>query len=50
MQEQLSDQISPRRFQTWLLGSLSVVAMMLAAIGVLGVMLRIEFGRVRQML
>jgi MacB-like periplasmic core domain len=38
MQEQLSDQISPRRFQTWLLGSLSVVAMMLAAIGVLGVM------------
>jgi predicted permease len=38
MEEQLASQISPRRFQTWLLSLFSVIAMVLAAIGIFGVM------------
>jgi len=38
MEAQLSDQISPRRFQTWLLGLFSVIALTLASVGIFGVM------------
>jgi predicted permease len=38
MDEQLAEQLSPRRFQTSLLGLFSGIAMMLAAIGIFGVM------------
>ena len=38
MEEQLASQISPRRFQTWLLSLFSVMAMLLAAIGIFAVM------------
>jgi putative ABC transport system permease protein len=38
MEQQLASQISPRRFQTWLLSLFSVMAMLLAAIGIFGVM------------
>jgi Acidobacterial duplicated orphan permease len=38
MEEQLADQLSPRRFQTSLLGLFSGTAMVLAAVGIFGVM------------
>jgi putative ABC transport system permease protein len=38
VEQQLSDQISPRRFQTWLLALFSLVALVLATIGIYAVM------------
>jgi predicted permease len=38
LEQQLSDQISPRRFQTWLLSLFSLVALVLASVGIYGVM------------
>ncbi len=38
MEEMLSEQISQRRFQTWLLGLFSVIALLLASAGIHGVM------------
>ena len=38
MEEQLAEQLSPRRFQTSLLGLFSVIAMVLAVVGTFGVM------------
>jgi putative ABC transport system permease protein len=38
MEQQLADQLSPRRFQTSLLGLFSGIAMVLAVVGVFGVM------------
>lgn len=38
VERQLSDQISARRFQTWLLSLFSVTALVLASIGIYGVM------------
>ena len=38
LEQQLSDQIAPRRFQTWLLSLFSLVALVLASIGIYGVM------------
>jgi len=38
MQEQLSQQLSPRRFQTQLLGLFSVIALLLACLGIFGTM------------
>jgi putative ABC transport system permease protein len=38
LEQQLSDQIAPRRFQTWLLSLFSLVALILASIGIYGVM------------
>jgi putative ABC transport system permease protein len=38
MEQQLADQLSPRRFQTSLLGLFSGIAMLLAGVGVFGVM------------
>jgi putative ABC transport system permease protein len=37
MEEQLSEQLSPRRFQTWLLGLFSLIALVLASVGIFGV-------------
>jgi ABC-type antimicrobial peptide transport system permease subunit len=34
LQQQLSEQLSPRRFQTWLLGLFSGVALVLAGVGI----------------
>lgn len=38
MEEQLDEQVSPRRFQTWLLSVFSLLALVLASIGIYGVM------------
>ncbi len=38
LEQQLSGQIAPRRFQTWLLSLFSLVALVLASIGIYGVM------------
>jgi predicted permease len=38
MEEQLAEQLSPRRFQTSLLSLFSVIAMVLAAVGIFGLM------------
>jgi putative ABC transport system permease protein len=38
LEDQLSDQLAPRRFQTSLLGVFSLLALMLAAIGIYGLM------------
>jgi len=38
LEEQLSDQLSPRRFQTWLLSLFSFVALLLAGVGMFGLM------------
>jgi predicted permease len=38
VEQQLSDQISPRRFQTWLLALFSLIALVLATIGIYAVM------------
>jgi putative ABC transport system permease protein len=38
LEQQLSDHISPRRFQTWLLALFSAVALLLATVGVYSVM------------
>jgi putative ABC transport system permease protein len=38
VEQQLSDQIAPRRFQTWLLSLFSLIALVLASVGIYGVM------------
>jgi putative ABC transport system permease protein len=38
LEQQLSDQLAPRRFQTWLLSLFSLTAMTLASVGIYGVM------------
>jgi len=38
VEQQLSEQLSPRRFQTWLLTLLSLIALILPSIGIYGVM------------
>ena len=38
LEQQLSDQLAPRRFQTWLLTLFSLMAMVLASVGIYGVM------------
>jgi putative ABC transport system permease protein len=38
VEQHLSAQLSPRRFQTWLLSLFSLLAMMLASVGIYGVM------------
>ena len=38
LEQQLSDQLAPRRFQTWLLALFSLMAVVLASVGIYGVM------------
>jgi ABC-type antimicrobial peptide transport system permease subunit len=38
VEQELSDQLAPRRFQTWLLALLSLMAVLLATVGIYGVM------------
>jgi predicted permease len=38
LEQELSDQLAPRRFQTWLLSLFSLMAMVLASVGIYGVM------------
>ena len=38
MDQQLAEQVSPRRFQTWLLSVFSILALSLASVGIYGVM------------
>jgi predicted permease len=38
LEKQLSGQLSPRRFQTWLLALFSLIALVLASVGIYGVM------------
>lgn len=38
MEQELDEQVSPRRFQTWLLSVFSMLALVLASIGIYGVM------------
>jgi putative ABC transport system permease protein len=38
MEQQLSDQLSPRRFETGLLGLFSIIAVLLASVGIYGVL------------
>jgi putative ABC transport system permease protein len=38
VEQQLSNQIAPRRFQTWLLSLFSLIALVLASVGIYGVM------------
>jgi len=38
LEQQLSDQLAPRRFQTWLLTLFSLMAVLLASVGIYGVM------------
>ena len=38
IEQQLSDQLAPRRFQTWLLSLFSLIAVLLASLGIYGVM------------
>jgi putative ABC transport system permease protein len=38
MDQQLDEQLSPRRFQTWLLSVFSMLALLLASVGIYGVM------------
>ena len=38
VEQHLSDQLAPRRFQTWLLSLFSLLAMMLASVGIYGLM------------
>ena len=38
VEQELSDQLAPRRFQTWLLSLFSLMAVMLASVGIYGVM------------
>lgn len=38
VEQQLSDQLAPRRFQTWLLSLFSLIAVVLASVGIYGLM------------
>jgi len=38
LEQQLSDQLAPRRFETWLLSLFSLIAVVLASVGIYGVM------------
>lgn len=38
LERELDEQLSPRRFQTWLFGIFSVIALLLAALGIFGLM------------